>query len=82
MAILVLKQAHTFLFSFSGFLVLSFLLYIVHCLIQYVRLRQFKGPQTVGFSKIWLLRSVTSGMMHHRFLQVNRKYGMHSLSVN
>ncbi|MCJ1269296.1 hypothetical protein MMC22_009187 [Lobaria immixta] len=75
MAILVFKHAHTFLFSFSGFLVLSVLLYIVHCLIQYVRLRQFKGPQTVGFSKIWLLRSVTSGMMHHHFLQVNRKYG-------
>ena len=62
-----------------GLLFLSVLLYIFHSVFQYARLRHFKGPRTVGFSNIWLLRCVTSGMMHSRFLEVNHKYGVYRL---
>ena len=50
-------------------------LYIVHCFIQHTRLSHFKGPPTVGFSKLWLLYVIRSGNMHQAFTEVNRKYG-------
>lgn len=62
-----------------GLLILSVLLYIFHSLFQYARLRHFKGPRTAGFSNIWLLRCVTSGLMHRHFLEVNHKYGVYCL---
>lgn len=70
------------MFLFSSILVILALLYLVHGLLQHVRLRHFKGPRTVEFSKIWLLRCVTSGMMHHRFLEVSQYFGMYYLFVN
>ncbi|KAI1105358.1 cytochrome P450 [Jackrogersella minutella] len=48
---------------------------IVNDLVQYVRLRQFKGPTTTGFSRLWLLRAMRGGNMHKIYQDVNTKYG-------
>lgn len=73
-------RARAPLLSPSGLLLLCVLLYIVHCIFSYRKLRKFKGPRTVGYSKIWLLRCVTSGKMHHKFIEISRKYGKHLLN--
>ena len=63
------------LFSLSTLLALAVVGYIVHCFTQHARLCQFKGPRTVGFSKLWLLKVMRSGTMHHYFTEANKKYG-------
>ncbi|KAI0456052.1 cytochrome P450 [Xylaria acuta] len=49
--------------------------FVVNDLVQYARLRQFKGPSGTGFSKLWLLRTMRGGNMHKVFQDVNNKYG-------
>lgn len=43
---------------------------------QYYALREFKGPRSVGFSRLWLLWANGCGKMHLVFTEVNDKYGM------
>jgi len=39
------------------------------------RLRMFKGPWLAGFSQFWLFLTTTSGELHLRLYDVNKKYG-------
>jgi hypothetical protein len=68
------------LYSLTNMIPLVLLLYTVHCFVQYMHLRQFKGPPTVGFSKLWLLHCMRSGAMHTKFQVVNQTYGMNAIS--
>lgn len=42
---------------------------------QYYALKQFGGPWSVGFSRLWLLWANGSGKMHLVFTDVNDEYG-------
>lgn len=35
----------------------------------------FKGPWLAGFSQFWLFLTTTSGELHLRLYDVNKKYG-------
>lgn len=61
--------------SLPSLLVIIVIGYILHCFVQYSHLRQFKGPRTTGFSKLWLLKIMRAGRMHLDFTKVNEKYG-------
>ena len=63
------------LFSLPSFLAIAVVGYLLHCVVQYAQLRQFKGPPTVGFSKLWLLKAMRSGIMHLTFTETNKTYG-------
>ncbi|KAK6441577.1 hypothetical protein LTR95_002197 [Oleoguttula sp. CCFEE 5521] len=41
----------------------------------YYGLRQFGGHWSAGWSRVWLLRTQSSGEMHKRFAALNRKHG-------
>ncbi|KAF1986415.1 cytochrome P450 [Aulographum hederae CBS 113979] len=70
---------HTLPWTWKGFLAgLSLLLLfvvLVRTTLQYFRLEHFPGPSTTGISKIWLLRTVTSGKMHDIFYEQYKKFG-------
>ncbi|KAF2841841.1 putative P450 monooxygenase [Patellaria atrata CBS 101060] len=55
--------------------ILLFLLYIAREIRAYYNLKQFGGPWIVGFSRIWLYRSIMSGRMNIHFTELNDKYG-------
>jgi hypothetical protein len=38
-------------------------------------LKQFGGHWSAGWSRLWLLKTQSSGEMHKRFTALNRKYG-------
>lgn len=57
-------------------LVAAILLYAAYSVLQYARLRAFKGPASAAWSRLWLLDCVQSGRMHHIFYEVSTKYGM------
>jgi len=42
---------------------------------QYYALRDFSGPWSVGFSRLWLLWANGSGKMHLVFTKVNDEHG-------
>ncbi|KAL2867461.1 cytochrome P450 [Aspergillus lucknowensis] len=52
---------------------------IVGVLVSYVRswyrLREFKGPWLAGWTEAWLFRATTTGELHLRLHEVNKKYG-------
>ncbi|KPM35000.1 hypothetical protein AK830_g11567 [Neonectria ditissima] len=49
--------------------------FIVSTLVQYNRLRQFKGPLVASLSKWWLIRTVGNGRAYLDFWEVNKRYG-------
>lgn len=40
------------------------------------RLRHFQGPPVAAWTKLWLLRTVTSGRMHQIFYKTTKEYGL------
>ena len=42
---------------------------------QYYALREFGGPWSAGFSRLWLLSASRSGKMHLHYTAVNNQYG-------
>lgn len=52
-----------------------FVVFAVQTLRTWYRLRHVKGPFWAGFSKVWLIRAVSSGNMHWEFANVNKRYG-------
>jgi hypothetical protein len=57
------------------FLVLSTFLFVLQTFHAWYRLRHIKGPFLASFSKLWLIRAVSSGNMHWEFAKVCQKYG-------
>ncbi|KAF2479207.1 putative P450 monooxygenase [Neohortaea acidophila] len=49
--------------------------YVVRSVRIFCSLRRFGGHWSVGWSRLWLLRTQGSGQMHKRFTEVNNKYG-------
>ena len=50
-------------------------LYVVRSIRTYYALKDFGGHWSVGWSRIWLLRTQSSGYMNKTFTAVNNKYG-------
>lgn len=42
---------------------------------SWYRLRDFKGPWLAGLSEAWLFGVTTTGALHMRLYDVNKKYG-------
>lgn len=63
------------LLSLPSLMGIAVFAYVVHSIVQHIHLRQFKGPPTAGFSKLWLLKVMRSGKMHLAFTETNKKYG-------
>ena len=61
----------------STILVLIVILVGVQTFQAWYRLRHIKGPFLASFSKLWLIRTVSSGNMHWEFQRVCQKYGTH-----
>lgn len=57
------------------FSLLLLALYVAQTVRTYLSLRQFGGHWSVGWSRIWLLRTGSCGEMNKRFTEVNIKYG-------
>jgi hypothetical protein len=51
------------------------LLYLARQLVRYSALSHFGGHWSAGWSRLWLLRTQSSGHMHKTFTDINRKYG-------
>lgn len=47
----------------------------------YNSLKQFKGPWSTGWSRLWLLNATRSGSMQLHFKAVNDRYGMDPSSI-
>ena len=58
-------------------LILGVGLLIAQSIYGWYRLRHIKGPFLAGFSKLWLIRTVSSGNMHWEFAKACQKYGTH-----
>lgn len=43
---------------------------------SWYRLRDFKGPWLAGLTEAWLFRTTTTGELHMRLYEVNKKYGL------
>ncbi|KAL5331052.1 hypothetical protein ACEPPN_000581 [Leptodophora sp. 'Broadleaf-Isolate-01'] len=56
-------------------LILGLSLLVVQSFLAWYRLRHVKGPPLAGFSKLWLIRAVSSGNMHWEFANANKRYG-------
>jgi hypothetical protein len=65
----------------SSFLVLGAGLIFVRTFYAWYRLRHIKGPFLASFSKLWLIRTVSSGNMHWEYAKVCQKYGTHDAAV-
>jgi hypothetical protein len=50
-------------------------LYTISSIRTYYSLKAFGGHWSAGWSRIWLLRTQSSGEMHKVFTDLNRKYG-------
>ena len=46
---------------------------------QYYALKEFGGPWSVGFTRLWLLWANGCGKMNLVFTEVNDKYGMYEV---
>ncbi|RFN54531.1 pisatin demethylase [Fusarium flagelliforme] len=61
------------------FILILFLATVTYLVIssvrQFYRLRHFQGPAWAAWTKLWLLRTVTSGRMHQIFYTTTKKYG-------
>ncbi|RBR23745.1 uncharacterized protein FIESC28_03450 [Fusarium coffeatum] len=56
--------------------ILAVLTYLVIASVRrYHRLRDFQGPPLAAWTKLWLLKTVTSGRMHQIFYTTTKKYG-------
>jgi hypothetical protein len=53
-------------------------LYILRSIRTYLSLNQFGGHWSAGWSRLWLLKTQSSGEMHKRFAALNRKHGEYS----
>ncbi len=72
---LISSEKSIALFSLPSLLTVAVVGYVIHCIVQHVQLHHFKGPPTVGFSKLWLLKVMRSGTMHLSFTETNKRYG-------
>lgn len=61
----------------SAFILLGVSLVGVQTFYAWYRLRHIKGPFLASFSKLWLIRTVSSGNMHWEYAKVCQKYGTH-----
>ena len=50
-------------------------LYVARSVRTFFALRHFGGHWSAGWSRIWLLRTQSSGEMNKRFTEINDKYG-------
>jgi hypothetical protein len=66
--------------SLPRFIIILFLAGVAFLVIstirRFYRLRHFQGPSSAAWSKLWLLRTVTSGKMHRIIYETSKKYGM------
>jgi hypothetical protein len=53
-------------------------LYILRSIRTHLSLKQFGGHWSAGWSRLWLLKTQSSGEMHKRFAALNRKHGEYS----
>jgi len=51
---------------------------IVRSIRTYLSLKQFGGHWSAGWSRLWLLKTQSSGEMHKRFAALNREHGEYS----
>jgi hypothetical protein len=51
------------------------ILYVARSVRTYLSLRQFGGHWSAGWSRIWLLKTQSSGEMNKRFTAITNKYG-------
>jgi hypothetical protein len=51
------------------------LAFVVRSIRTYYSLKQFGGHWSAGWSRLWLLKTQSSGEMHKRFAALNRKHG-------
>lgn len=58
-----------------------FIAVVVRSIRQQRALKDFDGPWSAGWSRLWLLRTQSSGEMNKRFTQLNRKYGKHNFYI-
>lgn len=69
-----------FIYNLPQFVSLFFLavaaLLVVPVTRQFYRLRHFQGPPSAAWSKLWVLRTVTSGRMHRILYETTKRYGM------
>lgn len=49
--------------------------YVVRSVRTYYALKAFGGHWSVGWSRLWLLRTQGSGEMHKRFTAITNEYG-------
>ena len=54
----------------------AFAVFVLRTIRQYYALKDFDGPWSVGFSRLWLLWANGSGKMNTVFTAVNDQYGM------
>ena len=57
-------------------------LYVVRSIRTFLALRHFGGHWSVGWTRLWLLRTQGSGEMNKRFTKVNNKYGEYDFQVS
>lgn len=50
-------------------------LYVARSIRTFSALKHFGGPRSTGWSRLWLLRTQSSGEMNKRFTVVTNKYG-------
>lgn len=55
-------------------------LYVLRSVKTFASLRHFGGHWSAGWSRIWLLRTQSSGHMNKTFTAVNDQYGEHATS--
>lgn len=49
--------------------------YVAHCVRTYYALKDFGGHWSAGWSRLWLLKTQSSGYMNKTFTEVNQQYG-------
>ena len=52
-----------------------FAFYVARCVRPYYALRDFGGHWSAGWSRLWLLKTQSSGYMNKTFTEVNQKHG-------
>lgn len=51
---------------------------VVRSIRRYYALKAFGGHWSAGWSRLWLLKTQSSGYMNKTFTEINRKYGEYS----
>lgn len=65
--------------AIAGSLLAVFISYLlIGSIVNYRKLRQFRGPRLAAFSRLWLFKKECEGRLPHEFQDALRKYGMSS----